>query len=76
MVLVLVVGYVSTGAVIAIFFSEAEVNDIHEVGSLVCAHHEVSWFDVAMNKAICMDEFDAKKLNMDRMTVSKKKGER
>lgn len=56
---VLVVRYVGACAVIAVFFGEAKVNNVDEVGGLVSAHDEVCRFDIAMDEPIRVNKLCA-----------------
>ena len=66
-VLVLPVGNVQMALGVAVLFGQTKVNNVHLVPTLSDAHQKVVWFDVAMNKVLGVDIFDARDLVSFRM---------
>lgn len=70
--LVLVVWDMGACSVITVFFGEAEVNDIDEVGGLMGAHDEVCRLYVAMDEPIRVNKLSSEELKMEKTLVSQK----
>lgn len=55
----LFVGNVGSGTWITEFLCQSKINDIDEVRGFANAHDKVGGFDVAVDKGVGVDEFDA-----------------
>jgi hypothetical protein len=59
---ILSVWYVVGGSWVPKLFSQTKVDDIHEMGGFACAHDEISWLDVTMDKGVGVDKLDSRYL--------------
>ena len=69
-ILVFAVRYVEMGLWVTILLGQTEVDDIDLIASLTDAHEKVVWFDITMDKGLCVYVFDTRDELIDKQENS------